>query len=93
MSSSLILKTPVDPALCTLPTGMSTPVLVSTAPKEIKISWDELTDARNGGDIPIFYLVEYKIGSGAWTSLNANGSKVLDYTHTSATVFTSGATI
>ena len=55
MSSGLVLKTPINPALLTLPSGMSTPILTMTTAFLIGLSWSELTDSRNGGDTPIYY--------------------------------------
>jgi hypothetical protein len=66
-SSILTIKTPVDPALCTAPTGMSEPIMVSVKPTTITISWSELTDERNGGDIPIFYSVEWSLDNISFT--------------------------
>jgi hypothetical protein len=39
LSSSLIVATTKDPALCVLPTGMSNATVVIVNPLSIKISW------------------------------------------------------
>lgn len=91
---SLLVKTPIDPALCTLPTGMTTPALVDVSPKSVTISWAELEDTtKNGGDIPIFYQVEWSLNNSTWTVLNAGGAKVFSYTHTVTTAFSSGSLV
>lgn len=90
-STILSIKTPVNPALCTLPTGMSTPTVGNVDPLNITISWTELTDSRNGGDIPIFYLVEWSSDNVTWTALNTGGPKVLKYSHILSSPFASGA--
>jgi hypothetical protein len=92
-STSLIIKTSIDPASCTLPTGMSMPSLVDVSPLSVTLNWTELTDARNGGDYPIFYQVEWSLDNSTWTALNAGGGLVFSYTHTVTTPFASGASI
>lgn len=72
------------------PTGMNTPLQVNVDPSGITFSWAELTSAANGGDVPIFYQVEWINGNGnnydtyintptyyTWTTLNAGGIKTL----------------
>ena len=43
-STPLFLTTPKDPALCTLPTGMTSPELVDVTPTTVSIKWSELSD-------------------------------------------------
>jgi hypothetical protein len=93
-SSPLLITTVKDPALCTLPTGMTTPQLVDVTPLSVSIKWSELTDeTKNGGDIPNFYLVEYSPDNASWTALNTGGSMVFAFTHTVSTAFASGVNI
>lgn len=89
----LTLTTAKDPALCVLPTGMNTPAVVDVNPTSITVKWDELTDSRNGGDYPIFYLVEYSPDNTTWTALNTGGTLVFQFTHTVATAFSSGVKV
>ena len=43
-------------------------------PTSISFSWVELTNVTlNGGDIPIFYSVEWSTNSSTWTVLNSGG--------------------
>lgn len=63
-------------------------------PTNMTFTWDELTDARNGGDPIILYSVEWSNTSATtgFTVLNAGGSKVLSYTYSPGWVFPSGST-
>jgi hypothetical protein len=89
----LTLKTGIDPALCTLPTGMTIPELVDVTPLSITIKWSELADTKlNGGDFPIFYQVEYSPNNSTWTALNTGTTLLFQYTHTVTTVFPSQST-
>lgn len=103
-STSLIVLSPVNPVLCWIPTGMMMPSLVSLTPTSVSISWSELDSTYvnaahvpvNGGDLPIFYLVEWSTNNIAWTALNPGGTaliRILSYTHTVATPFGSGITL
>lgn len=47
--------------------------MVSVNPTKITISWSELTDESNGGDIPIFYSVEWSLDNVSFTQLNPGG--------------------
>ena len=69
------------------------PTLVDVSPLSVTLNWTELTDARNGGDYPIFYQVEWSLNNSTWTALNAGGPLVFTYTHTVTTPFASGASI
>lgn len=89
----LTLTTAKDPALCVLPSGMNTPTVGTVNPTSISIKWTELTDSRNGGDIPIFYLVEYSPDNASWSALNTGGTLVFEYTHTVANAFSSGVKV
>jgi hypothetical protein len=72
---------------------MTPPNAGTVTPKNITISWEELTDSRNGGDIPIFYLVEWTSDNITWTALNSGSTvKVLSISHVSTTPFPAGAT-
>lgn len=78
-----------------VPSGMGPLTAGTINPTNMTFSWDELTDTvKTGGDPIIFYSVEYSSTSATtgFTVLNAGGSKVLTYTHSPGTVFTSGST-
>ena len=66
---------------------MTTIKVESVTPKEITISWTELSDmTKNGGDIPTFYGVEwYRPESSVWQELNTGGPLSLTYTHVYST--------
>jgi hypothetical protein len=88
----LTLKTPINPALCKLPSGMTTPSLVGVTAFSIAIMWSELSDTTlNGGDYPIFYLVEYSSNNSTWTALNTGGPLVFSYNYTVTTAFPSAS--
>lgn len=59
---------------------------VSVNPTDITVAWDILTDPLlNGGDIPIFYQLEWSADQLTWTSLNpSTGPLILSYTHIAA---------
>ena len=75
MGSSTSYSPVLTVACDTVPISMTTPRKVSVAPSIIVIEWDALTDmTANGGDIPIFYSVEYgNTTTGPWTALNSIG--------------------
>lgn len=74
-----------------IPQSMGALTLVSINPTNCTISWADLTtDAANGGDLPIFYSVEFSssnINSG-YSVVNAGGPLTLQYTHIYGAVFT-----
>jgi hypothetical protein len=43
----------------TFPTSMTAPTLTAVHPYNISVSWSALTSAANGGDLPIFYRLEW----------------------------------
>ncbi len=68
------------------------------SPYSIEVKWDVLTDDNmNGGDIPIFYLLEWENketdpNNPTWETLVADGDGLmLSYIHTRASIFTSGS--
>lgn len=74
---------------------MGTLTLVDVQPLQITISWSELTSSSlNGGDIPIFYQVEFSMDNITFSVLNPGGEpKVLIYSHTVTEVFGDGVTL
>ena len=62
----------------------------SVNPMNITITWNDLTTAANGGDVPIFYLLQwYNPATLLWVDLTTDGvtGKVLTYTHVVTTNF------
>lgn len=74
---STVLKVKCDEA----PLGMNAVTAKEVNPSNITISWLELNSTTlNGGDLPIFYSVEFQTSLDAnWTVLNTGGSLVLEY--------------
>ena len=61
-------------------------------PKNITITWADLTNSSNGGDVPIFYLLQYySYTYFTWYNLTTDGvtGKVLTYTHVVSSPFDS----
>ncbi len=77
---------------------MNTPYAGTVTPYSIEVKWNALTDSNyNGGDVPIFYLLEWEDketnpSSATWVTLvnEADGLKT-SHIHTRASVFTSGS--
>jgi hypothetical protein len=73
---------------------MTPPVFVDVTPTSVSIKWSELTDETlNGGDIPIFYLVEYSPDNSQWSALNTGGALGFAYKHTVSSAFPSGSKV
>ena len=74
----------------TYPTSMTTPTLTAVHPYNITVSWSALTSTANGGDLPIFYKLEwYDYTLGWWVALNTYGVDplVFTYTHVRGSIF------
>lgn len=74
---------------------MSALSVTAVHPLNITISWPDLTDTTlNGGDLPIYYQVEWYSG-GIWEILSTESmGKYLSFTHTrtpSTNIFPSGS--
>jgi hypothetical protein len=52
------------------------------------LTWSPLTTALNGGDLPIFYEIEYSPENVTWYSINANGSLKYQIQYAPATILT-----
>lgn len=71
-----------------IPSGMTSISITAVNPMDITISWSELTNTTlNGGDLPIFYSVEWSSDNATWTVVNANGPWGLYFTHRVAEPF------
>jgi hypothetical protein len=56
------------------PSSMTTPTMVETHPYNITVAWTALTTSANGGDIPIFYLLQWQDYTNlVWTNLTTDG--------------------
>ena len=63
---------------------MTNPELVEVHPYNVTIKWSELTNYTNGGDMPIFYELQwYNYETLAWEPLTfkATHGKILQFTH------------
>ena len=72
-----------SPALPDPPTGLN---ITKSSPTSVQISW--ISPSNNGKPSVTGYKVEYKIGSGAWTTLVSNTGVTNAYLHTGITVGT-----
>jgi hypothetical protein len=91
-----------SPAITTItadayPKACNAPIITDAniKPQEVAITWTAIDVADIGSDPVIFYLLEWDQGSDTWTPLNTYtvGMAVpLSYTHTPATILTTGGT-
>lgn len=72
-----------------VPSGMGALTTVEVNPQNIAISWNALTDTSlNGGDVPIFYSVEWSPNNSNWYTLNSGGTDLyLTYNYTVDFIF------
>jgi hypothetical protein len=72
-----------------IPQGMNNLILGVVNPTNISISWPALTDPQlNGGDLPIFYSIEFKSSiDDSWSILNPGGAVTLNYLHDPGYIF------
>jgi hypothetical protein len=78
----------------TKPVAMTAPSLISVSVTSIFVKWEALTDpTMNGGDLPIFYSLEYSPNSINWSVLNTDETKplIFNYTISPGTVLTNKA--